>query len=98
MNDAWPFADPRNVAVITVADILDARRPILSVWHDEEDGMWQFLTDDDAPDEAQARVVALDEIVALDPSVAELADLPLGWCAWRHAVGHPWKRGKQPPS
>lgn len=29
-----------------------------------------------------------------DPSLAELADLPLGWWAERLAPGHPWIRNK----
>jgi|RhiMetdeSRZDD1v2_1073273.scaffolds.fasta_scaffold342507_2 hypothetical protein len=32
------------------------------------------------------------EIVRFDPTVQELADLPLGWYAWRNAVGEPWQR------
>jgi len=29
-----------------------------------------------------------------DPSITELADLPLGWYAERDAVGEPWTRKK----
>jgi len=29
----------------------------------------------------------------LDPTVGTLADLPLGWQAWRAAPGDPWQRG-----
>jgi hypothetical protein len=28
----------------------------------------------------------------MDPSVLELADLPLGWQAWRSHLGAPWQR------
>jgi hypothetical protein len=51
--------------------------PILYVTHDEEDGMWQFLDGGDASEE-DARILSLKEIVAIDPSLAQLADLPLG--------------------
>ena len=65
--------------------------PILHVFHDLEDGSWQFLGFGDA-DEDDAAVVALDEIVKFDESVLELADLPLGWHAWRNSVNDPWQR------
>lgn len=32
-----------------------------------------------------------------DPSLAELADLPLGWYAERGKVGEPWVRRKHTP-
>jgi len=38
------------------------------------------------------RVIALHQAVELDPSVLQLADLPVGWCAVRHSVKGPWKR------
>jgi hypothetical protein len=37
-------------------------------------------------------VVGLGSIVELDPSVCELADLPLGWRAWRSSKTEPWRR------
>ncbi len=43
MPDKWPFADPENVAVITLKRILQGGSPILRVFHDEDDGGWQFL-------------------------------------------------------
>jgi hypothetical protein len=53
--------------------------------------MWQFLCG--ATNETEdARIVGLRSIRELDPSVAELADLPLGWRAWRSAPGELWHR------
>lgn len=37
-------------------------------------------------------LVALRSIVRLDQSVTELADLPLGWHAWRASKSAPWQR------
>jgi hypothetical protein len=34
----------------------------------------------------------LKAIVAHDPSIAQLGDLPLGWCAWRESPNDPWQR------
>ena len=65
--------------------------PILHVTHDSDDHGWQFLTLDDA-DPNDAAVARLDEIVSMDPSVLEVADLPPGWHAWRQSRQHPWLR------
>jgi hypothetical protein len=39
-----------------------------------------------------AMLVALEEIVRRDPSIAELADLAIGWQAWRERPGAAWVR------
>ena len=88
----WPFSDPKNVATITLRQILEDGRPILYVSHDAEDGCWQFMDGGDAPDVKDGREVSLQCMVEWDPSVRELADLPLGWCAWREHAGAPWQR------
>ena len=31
-----------------------------------------------------------------DKTIGELADLPLGWTAWRDYVGGPWEREQKP--
>lgn len=90
MTDDWPFADPPNVAAITVQSVIEGA-PILLVTHDADDGGWQFHTGGDA-NEDDGRVVSLASIFASDPSIGELADLPLGWRAWREAPGEPWTR------
>lgn len=94
---AWPFADPRNVAVFTTADVIDRGLPIVHVTHDEDDGGWQFHSAKGVPEPedqalAEARIIALEEIVKQDPTVAELADLPLGWRALRKRPGSEWRR------
>lgn len=89
----WKFDEAENVAVITLRQIVDGAEPILHVTHDSDDGSWQFLGWDNAREE-DAKVVALRTIVRLDPSVQELADLPLGWHAWRRAADQPWQRGR----
>ena len=89
----WPFVDPPNVAVLTSADIVDRGLPIVYVSHDADDGAWQFHSRNGAPgQELDARVVGLQTILELDPSIGSLADLPLGWCATRATVGEAWNR------
>jgi len=55
----------------------------------EDDGGWQFLCGT-TNDEADARIVGLGTVVKCDASVNELADLPLGWRAWRASLDAPW--------
>ena len=91
----WPFADPPNVTTITTRRVLDDGHPILLVTHDSDDGGWQFLcrTTNDPKD---GRIVGLDCMLERDPSIAELADLPLGWRAWREIPSDPWIRELNP--
>ena len=42
-RDQWPFADPKDVAVITLKSIAMGGSPVLHVTHDADDGMWQYL-------------------------------------------------------
>lgn len=95
MTKEWPFADPPNVATYTTVKVLDEGHPILLVTHDEDDGAWQFLcgTTNEPTD---GRIVGLDCIVQKDPSVLELADLPLGWRASRESPEDPWQREPAP--
>jgi hypothetical protein len=96
MNDsAWPFSDPKNVAVFTVSDIMHRRLPILRVRHDEVDGAWQFLTGGPLPHQKEWMRVALEEIVKVDPTVLGLAALPYGYQATRTAPGGEWVSERQ---
>ena len=36
------FVDDLNTAVFTTKFILESQSPIMYVYHDEEDGAWQF--------------------------------------------------------
>jgi hypothetical protein len=91
MHDNWPFADAPDTACITTRQVLEEGYPILLVTRDSEDGMWQILcgttsnTDD-------ARVIGLGEALKIDPSLAQIADLPLGWRAWRENRESTWQK------
>lgn len=81
-----------DALAITTRQVLHEGWPILLVTHDADDGAWQFLNGDgDAEDTESAMVVAAAEVAALDPSVGELADLPLGWRGWRETVDQAWR-------
>lgn len=90
-SHSWPFKDAKNTAVFTTKFVLENNQPILHVSHDAEDGAWQFHSDDVAQ-ESDARIIALSEALDIDPSIAELSDLPEGWKATRQHPSTPWKR------
>jgi hypothetical protein len=90
--DDWPFADPPTVMTVTMRQIVHGGEPVLLVCHDADDGSWQFLTGGSF-DVADGELVTLRSMVERDSSLAELADLPLGWQAWRERRGSLWERG-----
>jgi hypothetical protein len=96
MMDTWPFDQPRNCTTLTMRQVLDRSEPILLVSHDADDHAWQFIGISDAS-VADGRVVCLEEMVRLDPTVLEIADLPPGWQAVRERIGGPWTRRQRPP-
>jgi len=87
----WKFPDPPNVAVITSRGVVFGGDWIAHVSHDVSDGGWQFHSTKPL-NENDAAIIGLQEIAELDPSIAELADLPLGWRAWRDSQTSPWQR------
>ncbi|QEH35719.1 CYTH domain protein [Aquisphaera giovannonii] len=93
MSRPWPFADPEDTVVITLDRILRGASPLLLVTHDRDDGAWQFL-DGEHVFEEDGVAVSLAEMVAFDPGLESLADLPAGWRAWRDRPGEPWRRAE----
>jgi hypothetical protein len=91
MADTWSFSDSTDTAVFTLRLIVFNYSPILRVVHDKEDGSWQFIGWE-SPEANEIAVVGLGEMIALDPSLSQLADLPLGWEAWRVGKDEPWIR------
>lgn len=92
-NSDWPFDDAPNTACFTTTFVL-AGLPILTVHHDY-DGAWQFHgPEEPVPGDDDIKLVALKEIVGLDPSVTGLHDLQYGWSADRPSPQAPWRRFK----
>jgi hypothetical protein len=95
MRGEWPFDQPRNCAVITHRQVVLGFDAILHVTHDGDDHGWQFLGRENAREE-DTFVMGFEEIVNLDPSILQLADLPPRWHAWRRSVEEPWSREPYP--
>jgi len=89
--ESWPFDQPPHCAVVTIKKIISCELPILFVSHDEDDHGWQFLSGELLSRE-HASVVALNEIVELDPNILKLADMPVGWVARRPSASAGWER------
>jgi hypothetical protein len=91
---AWD--DPPDVGVTTTQEIIDGTLPVVFVTRDEGVGGiggWQFL--DGRPlDERDPICIAKEELLKLDPTLAEVTDLPIGWYAEREQPGANWKRGQ----
>lgn len=88
----WPFDQPANCVTMTTAHVMRDGAPITRAYHNE-DG-WQFLSEH-VTRMQEALLVGLGSIVSLDPSIAEIADLPPGWFAQREAPGSSWHRKLQ---
>lgn len=90
------FQEADNTAVFTTIFVLRDKKDITHVTHDEEDGAWQFFSNDDFEDfEKIAKIVGLGEIVELDNTLLEIADLPEGYQADRRFKGDRWVINKK---
>jgi hypothetical protein len=85
------FNSNLNTAVFTTSFVLHDKKPILFVSHYDQDGTWEFLSDDEFDDfEKVAKVVSLEEIINLDPSIIELSEMEEGYHAFRKSEKDKW--------
>lgn len=90
------FKEAENTCAFTTVFVSDQGKDITYVSHDLDEGSWQFHSNDKFENFAEvAKVVSLGWIVASDPSVNEIADLPMGYHAWRDQKGSKWNIAKQ---
>lgn len=92
----WRFNDSPHTGIFTTKRVMSGEDPVTRVFHDIEDGAWQFHGPQDS-DPKDIAYACLHHIVDKDASISELHDLPLGWCAWREDVRSPWRRELTPP-
>lgn len=86
------FNEDKNVMVITTKKILENKDKIYTVYHDSDDGMWQFIGTSDS-DNSEVCLVSLEEICKLDDSVNDLYDMPCGFMAYKE--NGQWKISEQ---
>lgn len=88
------FNDDLNTAVITTRYVLEDGSPILSIFH-YDDGSWQFSGPEENLIDEDYRVLSLEEIIKMDSSVLEVADLPYEGEAYRDDKNSPWEMKSQ---
>ena len=89
------FEDTLNTAVFTTKSVVKDKKEITYVTHDADDGAWQFFSSDDFDNyEEVAMILSLDEIINIDITVLEIADLPLGYFATRPTSKDSWTTKK----
>lgn len=96
MSNLKSFEDGLDTAVFTTTFVMLDKREIVFVSHDVEDGAWQFFTDDNFENvEDYAMIVGLKELIEMDETILNIADLPKGYYATRESVNDKWKIAKQ---
>ena len=83
------FTESLNTAVFTTKYILEENSPVLYVYHYEDDGAWQFSGKEECAD-SDYRIISLEEMINIDKSILELAELPLGGKAYRENKDSDW--------
>ena len=87
-NTDFKFYEERSLGVYTTKQAFEGN-PILFVYHDEN-GDWQFHTSS-SPNPEDAKLVCLEEITKLDPTINEIYHLQCGWRAWRESPNSDWQ-------
>jgi hypothetical protein len=83
------FNEPLNTAVFTTTHVVRNNSPIVYVSHDE-DGSWQFFGNEPVSVK-DAMVVGLGEIISLDKTILQIADLSIGFSAHRDSQKNKWE-------
>lgn len=92
----WKFSDPPHTGVYLSETVHKGTERVTYVSHDVEDGAWQFLGD--SMDGGGGPVIScFHHPIDNDPTLCELADLPLGWYAERSKPGEAWIRRPHDP-
>ena len=78
----------KETAAFVCSHVFDGSKPVLLV--SREDGDWQLLCGGGHDAAELPRVVGLNHLLVRDPSLHEVAGLPVGWEAERSQPGEPW--------
>jgi hypothetical protein len=90
----WKFSDDPHANAFVSKTVNDGIEAVTYVSHDADDGAWQFLGE--SMDAGGGPVlVCLHHPIDKDPTLKQLADLPVGWYAERAEVGAAWVRSKR---
>ncbi|MGE8513540.1 MAG: hypothetical protein ACN6N7_12610 [Chryseobacterium culicis] len=79
-----------NEAVITTRFVLENNSTIVSAFKDP-DGEWQFFGNEEGISEQDARIISLNEILQIDPTIKKLLEIASGSHAYRDSKEDDWK-------
>lgn len=80
-----------EIGVIVCIHIFNSEKPVSMAVHDDE-GDWQFLCGSEHDGIEEARLVEISHPFERDPTLNEIAELPLGFMARRSEVGGAWEK------
>ena len=86
----WPFDQAPDVAAITTRQVIEDGLPILTVVHYADDHSWAFCCGTSGAQPTTDGWIGMGEALKRDPTLATIANLPPGYCAYRTAVGAEW--------
>lgn len=89
-TEEWPFEDSPQTAVFTTKSITNREKDVMIVFHDEEDGAWQFF-DGGKVCKDNVMIISLKEMVDLDSSIKHLAGMKTGYFAVRESIESDWE-------
>jgi len=85
------FKESEKTVVFTTKFVVLENKEITSVYHYAEDNTWQFYSNDKVENYMDvAMLVGLGQIIKIDDTILEIADLPEGYFAFRKAKGEKW--------
>ena len=82
------FNESLSTAVLTSKYVMKHASPIVCIAHNN-DGVWEFWGKE-LIDEAEIMVVSLGQIINIDPSVLDVADMPVEFNAIRDSKENAW--------
>ena len=85
------FLEDESTAVFTTRFVMKKKELITYVTHEIEDGAWQFYSESQYNSYNDIMMVSLKNIIDLDKTILEIADLPLGFEASRESKSDKWK-------
>jgi hypothetical protein len=85
----WKFPDPPHTRVFVPEAVSSGAEPVTYVSHDLEDGAWQFLGDSMSGGREPV-LLCLHHAIDNDPTLIQIADLPVGWWAEGVKPGELW--------
>ena len=93
MKTEYKFNEPETTACFVCEHVINRRRPILLVTHDEDEEYeyWQFLCGESDHTEANIKIISIKQATEIDPSINDLYEMPLGISADRKSINDKWE-------